>query len=258
MMQKWFILLLSIVCFTVTNIQAQNSPKEDVIYLKNGSIIRGQILEYQPEGNIKVEIQGGSILVYKTSEVIKVVKEPMKNPPSHQYYIREKKPPILKTKGMYHYLGGGILFGVSDWGGPSIGLSLFYAGGYQINNYIAVGGGIEFITLFNQYNFVPIFADIRGYLLKKPTSIYYSLGIGYNLALKSQSWQWNITTKAEGGIYARPAIGIRAGSRKRTNFMIDFGFNIMSANYHYEDWNGNPVIEKRIFYRPNIRCGVLF
>lgn len=256
-MHKSFILLLSLFWLTATTLQAQDTAREDVLYLKNGSIIRGDILEYEPEGNIKIEIQGGSLLVYKTSEIIKVQKEPRKTPPQY-YYIKEKKPRILKTKGMYHFIGGGNLFGVNEWGGPSIGLSLSYLGGYQINNYLAVGAGLSFITLFNQYNFVPIFADIRGYLLKKPTSIYYSLGVGYNLALKGRSWEWNQTVKAEGGIYFRPAIGIRAGSRKRTNFVIDIGFNIMSAKYTYEDWNGNPVLEKRTFYRPSIRCGVLF
>lgn len=261
-MYKTFILLLSLCSLIAINtLHAQEVPREDVVYLKNGSVIRGQILEYQPEGNIKVEIQGGSILVYKTSDVLKVQKEPMKNPPP-QYYskdaLKEKNPPILKTKGMYHFIGGGNLFGVNDWGSPSVGLSLTYTGGYQVNNYLAVGAGIGFKTLFNQYNFVPVFADIRGYLFKKPTSIYYNLELGYNIALKTQSWEWNSTQKAEGGIYARPAIGVRVGSRKRTNFLFDIGLTIMGARYVYEDWNGNPVIEKRTFYRPSIRCGILF
>ena len=47
----------------------------DVVHLKNGSIIKGIIIEQIPNKTIKIETSGGSIFVYQMDEVIKIVKE---------------------------------------------------------------------------------------------------------------------------------------------------------------------------------------
>ena len=43
-----------LICLTTVNTWAQET-KEDVVYLENGSVIRGQVMEYDPNGNIKIE-----------------------------------------------------------------------------------------------------------------------------------------------------------------------------------------------------------
>ena len=51
----------------------------DVVHLKNGSIIKGIIIEQIPNKTIKIETSGGSIFVYQMDEVIKIVKEEKDN-----------------------------------------------------------------------------------------------------------------------------------------------------------------------------------
>jgi TM2 domain-containing membrane protein YozV len=48
---------------------------EDAVYLKNGSIIRGQILELEIGGKIKIQTKDGSLFVYDMEQVEKIVKE---------------------------------------------------------------------------------------------------------------------------------------------------------------------------------------
>lgn len=48
----------------------------DVLYLKNGSVIRGVIIEQEPNVQIKIKTNDGSIFVYKMEEVEKITKEP--------------------------------------------------------------------------------------------------------------------------------------------------------------------------------------
>lgn len=55
-----------------------NEELVDVLYLKNGSMIRGKILEFVSGGNVKIQTADGSIFVYKADEVDKIVKEPVK------------------------------------------------------------------------------------------------------------------------------------------------------------------------------------
>jgi hypothetical protein len=53
---------------------AQNNY-QDVVYLKNGSIIRGIIIEQVPNKSIKIETADKSIFAYKMDEIEKISKE---------------------------------------------------------------------------------------------------------------------------------------------------------------------------------------
>ncbi|MDA8929979.1 hypothetical protein N9J07_01195 [Bacteroidia bacterium] len=62
--------------------QAQPAPTKekevtyvDVVYLKNGSVIKGQIMEQIPNESLKIQTAGGSIFVYKMEELTKITKE---------------------------------------------------------------------------------------------------------------------------------------------------------------------------------------
>lgn len=47
----------------------------DVVYLKNGSIIRGLIIEQVPNESLKIQTKDGSVFVYQISDVAKMTKE---------------------------------------------------------------------------------------------------------------------------------------------------------------------------------------
>lgn len=48
----------------------------DVLYLQNGSIIRGVILELIPNGQVKIQTNDGSVFVYSMDQVLKITKQP--------------------------------------------------------------------------------------------------------------------------------------------------------------------------------------
>ena len=48
---------------------------QETVYLKNGSIIKGTVLEQEAGGNIKIMTSDGSIFVYKSDEVQRITKE---------------------------------------------------------------------------------------------------------------------------------------------------------------------------------------
>jgi len=69
-MQK---ILLTIFLISSFILQAQNT--RDVVYLKNGSVIKGKITEMNPSENLKIETSDGSLFVYQMSEIKKMEKE---------------------------------------------------------------------------------------------------------------------------------------------------------------------------------------
>lgn len=50
----------------------------DVVYLKNGGVIKGMIIEQTPNVQIKIQTKDGSIFVYKFDEIEKITKEQSK------------------------------------------------------------------------------------------------------------------------------------------------------------------------------------
>lgn len=68
-------LLLTIVVVALTvNALSQNNYR-DVVHLKDGSIIKGIIIEQVPNEQIKIETSDGSVFVYKMNEIAKMSKE---------------------------------------------------------------------------------------------------------------------------------------------------------------------------------------
>lgn len=66
-------------CFIVLFANAQGQNMEDVIYLKNGSIIHGTIIEQVPNESLKIKTKDGSVFVYKMADLDKITKEPIHN-----------------------------------------------------------------------------------------------------------------------------------------------------------------------------------
>ena len=69
------ILYLSAIILTFSTVILHAQQYEDVVYLKNGSIIHGIILEQIPGESIKIQTKDGNTFVFKMDEVQKMTKE---------------------------------------------------------------------------------------------------------------------------------------------------------------------------------------
>lgn len=124
---------LLVLLYSVPNISAQE-PMQEVVYLKNGSIIRGQVIEQIPNVSIKIQTRDGSIFVYEMEEVLKIVKEPIPEIP--------KAP----TKAAKEEKSPGLAFALSFL---MPGVGQHYNGQYvkgAIQNVLYVGGWILVLT----------------------------------------------------------------------------------------------------------------
>lgn len=106
-MKKIFTLLCLVVLTTLTF--AQNNY-QDVVYLKNGSIIRGIIIEPIPNKSIKIETADRSVFVFQMDEIERFTKEPMQG----------RSPMASQSRGLQKGYRGiletGIQAGISDYG----------------------------------------------------------------------------------------------------------------------------------------------
>lgn len=117
-------ILISLLLITIA-IYAQQNNSIDVVYLKNGSVLKGIIVEQVPNESIKLQTSDGSIFVYQTDEIDKIVKE-----------MEERQPTIRKG---YIGLSLGPSFGVGNASGIPTGMILNLVDfGYLFTDHIGI------------------------------------------------------------------------------------------------------------------------
>ena len=67
--------ILFFVFFLTTLISFSQNQYEDVVYLKNGGIMRGVIIEQIPNKSIKIETIGRNVFFYEMDAIEKITKE---------------------------------------------------------------------------------------------------------------------------------------------------------------------------------------
>jgi hypothetical protein len=240
-------------------------PYSDEVHLKNGSILKCRIIEFKIESQIKLEIQGGSVLVYNSSEIAKInrgIGAERKDEISQGHFYTDE----LYFTAFFNFIGG--YREAASWSGaqdiPTLGCGLKFSGGKAINRHLMIGAGVGWSYMHNYFMYsahFPVFAEVRGDILKKTNSLYYSFGLGYNIAKQRNAMSWIGTTmiEARGGVYMNPALGLRFASKSKKHFCLELNYGIHTASYSYTGTNGEIIgPTNNVFIRPTLALGMLF
>ena len=71
-----FILVVCLMAFLLPVQILAQAPTVDVVHLKNGSVIRGIIIEQSPDQSLKIQTSDGNLFVYTMEEIARITKEP--------------------------------------------------------------------------------------------------------------------------------------------------------------------------------------
>lgn len=175
---------------------------QEVLYLKNGSIIKGTIIEQVPEETVKIQTYDGSLFVYPMSDVLKITKE--KN--NRVEDVNDKK--IKSGPKLIADFGGVFL---DDYG--RIEVSATY--GYQFNSYLYLGGGLGLGYEFTNDLVLPLFVELRYTPLKKKITPYIDVKYGVD-AISGYS-------------FFTPMIGCRVGMSENKGLNLGVGFEFYSG-----------------------------
>lgn len=107
---KHLLFVTCILIFTIVPYASAQQIREDVVYLKDGSIVRGIIIEQIPDESLKIQIQGGSVMVLKMADVLKITKEMKMIEPLHE----TRKNPTAAFALSFFVPGGGQLYNNQD------------------------------------------------------------------------------------------------------------------------------------------------
>lgn len=161
---KRILLILTTLLLFAYIADAQNT--RDVIYLKNGSVIKGQILEIVPSEKIKIETADGSLFVYDMTDVIKTEKEILNKKPSSGRFN--------KPKGYFGHVTMSVPYFV-------VGLDMI--NGYRFCPEFAMGVGIGVEIYEFSYIGIPIYLHLRSDFLANKVSPYIALDGGIKIGV---------------------------------------------------------------------------
>ena len=104
---KKLLILFCCLFASMNTIEAQSRISfQDVIFLKNGNILKGIIIEQKPNESLKIETNGGSIFYLKIDEISKIEKQAIES----SQKIKKRKA----KKSVFSSTEASILFGLNE------------------------------------------------------------------------------------------------------------------------------------------------
>ncbi|MDQ3392993.1 MAG: hypothetical protein M3512_02575 [Bacteroidota bacterium] len=232
----WGILLLTIISIQV---KAQKTNNQH-IYLKNRSVIIGEITEIKPGEYIHVNVSD--------SFSIKIPHEQVKRI-SHLYNVAGG---LINKKGLILTIETGPIFGRGSYYMPlSLNYSLQVIPGYRFSNFLSTGIGIGYDGL-GHINSFPLFVSFSGDFLKNKITPIYKFDIGYGFVQDRQN-----LSHSTGGIYFSPAIGFKEYYRK-VAWGINMGYRYQKSTTESTNWSGWQYTENRKNNRITIKASLYF
>ena len=228
---------------------------QDVIYLKDGSIYRGIIIETVPNVSYKIKSRDGNVFAVKIEEVEKITKEePARKPRSyghwghHSKWNRDSIGHRPKTKGYFNEIQ---VLVENVQGGVRM------VNGYKFNRFAYLGIGVGVDRVFSN----PFNPKLNGLKKKELAGIYlplylchagdgptkgrftpfYALEVGYAMAFKGFGDKVfnedDFGNRLKGGVIGGLGLGFKIRSRRhKGHFSLLFNVNYKQVNYNFDQY----------------------
>ena len=214
-------------------LSAQMVLSDDVLYLKDGSVIKGRIISKEAE-TVRIELLGGSILVYSQEEITSIEREPS---PYRKIRMRfgqayQDREPTYRQRGLYHVVSTDWCFNQSEWNTVRLDPHLQYAAGYHFNRYVNLGIG----TGLDGYEggvIIPWYVDFRGDLWQRKLTPTYYVNAGYGFTAVT-GW---LVSEMRGGIMLSAGAGWKINTSRKTEWMITLGYKMQQTYQERFAWN---------------------
>lgn len=148
-----------------------------------------------------------------------------------------RQPYNLPEHGWYHHTRTGALIGQAYYGFNEQGIYLQHSSGWLFSRLLGagIGAGLDYFALGgSDAATFPVFAEVRGYLLPRRVSPFYSLGAGWGFIGHSNPDNWSSLDTWKGGWMAQVDIGYRIGQ----HFTVNCGFRLQQKKREWTSFWG--------------------
>jgi hypothetical protein len=253
------ILLLVLSLSTALFAQKRN---RDVVYLKDGSIVRGTIVLEAPNKLIKLKTADNSLWVFKLDQIDSIT-----GPRPVSVRIPDKT-------GYFNLTEMGFLLGNYS-NATRAPFTLMNINGWYFENGISTGLGVG--AELSKESYLPVVADFRYYFKDKRPVPFLSLQAGYSFALGGSYAQTvyavndirvspliypgpvppitNGSIDGRGGFLINPAIGLQSPLTENLALTISAGYRWMRHSYYRKSDNYKLDVD---YNRLSLKIGLLF
>jgi hypothetical protein len=224
---------------------AQN--KEDIIYMHNGSILRGKVTENTPGTQVTIEIAGRNRIVVPDSSV-KIILMDQQIP----FRDRENNASPVEMAASVSFFGGSE---------NSAGCSFITSYRFPFRLSTGVGIGNEWFD----HQQIPFIADIKYSFLKGSWSPYVYAQTGYAIPLSTEPEGDNwYHTEYYGGVLAGAGAGMRFDFSNRNALIFNIGYRYQKTKTVTDNgyWSSSSYQMETITYdeynRMTFSVGFLF
>ncbi len=257
-MKPAFISLI-LICLACSIFAQNTTQTSDVIILKNGDRLSGQLIKYQQNEKAILMLADGSKITIVDEEIDRIIQEVVDEEEKPVKEVFEPKPKIYvkpKSKGLYSITQLSFAMGSGNDDGLALGAGISTILGYQIKPMFGIGVGVGLDNYARRGETIyPVFVDIRSYLpfTKKPNAYYIALNGGYGFAFARESIGIN---DAEGGYMFHGALGYRTTTKEGVDVNIDMGAKFQKAVFSRDLFNGDIEVRSLVFQRFVVRVGI--
>lgn len=237
----------------------------DRIFLNNGSIISGEILEVKPNETIKIQGFDENIWVFKHSEVDSIridgVIEPQLGEFSYlKSFDRHSKNAMMFRKtnpcGYYNQTTAGLLLGSRN-NEEFAPFSLLFENGYFFCSGWAIGmvTGIEFYNV----NHVPLATGVSYFYEGDILSPFFKCFGGLNLPVEKKTNDYYGEAIPKGGPLFNAEVGLAIHTHGAASMIVAIGYRYQNLTYEISNsWQNNDITRVEKYNRLNLRMGFLF
>ncbi len=245
----WIVLSMCLCGMSLSAQSDETAAGKDLLYLTNGTVLKGALLEYTHEQVVWKTISG-TTLRFDQAEVMKVVQ------PTGDADTQPRAGAIPAPANQF-LLQAGLAGGQSGYPGADIRL------GYRCRiageqHFLAFGGGLDAYDVDRGIYYIPLFAAYNFHLLKKGWLMpYIQAGGGYGFALRGKNEPW--ITDHRGGYIIETSAGMDMripGSKMGFNF--SFGYKFQKASFSDLRWWEIPSEFDLVYRRLTVRIGFIF
>ena len=228
-----------------------------IVYLKNGDVIKGNILQNNPNG-IKVETCCGSIFSYSLEEIERIEKDTQKQQLNNHNggrasadTIAQIKSSSLKT-GNIVWFSSGILLG-NFWNAKQAIQSTLIEYNYRFNRYMAAGMMIGYEVLSEST--IPVAFNLKAMYPIKQHDFFIGFSGGYNFSVETPDPY--LYEHHSGGELYNIETGIRLRLSQNNSFFIAAGYRYNELHYKVINWWIQDVHRTIYFNRFSLRIGIV-
>ena len=229
--------LLLVAIFFLSVFSAFAQKYEDVVYLKNGSIIHGIIIEQVINESLKIQTRDGNVFVFDIADVQKITKEIPKTPAVFDDEDDDdEKDEKSGAWGNFNNPRGYL--GLVEYQIPTVFLGsgafgVDYVNGYRVCPQFAVGIGLGFETFCFKNIQIPLYLHLRSDILKMRVSPYIAFNVGYNFDV---SGGFDVATDSAtvwyymSGVFFKPQVGVSYNLKKNNRMTVGLSFNFQKVS----------------------------